>query len=208
MQRHVLHLPRKQLTDVLRRTLTSKYSNGETLTIQETREKLKLLVGGAQTTWGSSTADSHVAPIATSQDDIPPRTMAHSFRKVIIPLGTNPMLKEKYINFYQGIRFGRILEDLDTFAVDISYAHSHDSAHADMKSPLRVVTALVDRIVLCEQPILPDRDISTQLYKQLNRRLTTYRLLKVVAKMRLEGKYYERKSKMLQVDYLSNDLNA
>ncbi|KAH3804898.1 acyl-coenzyme A thioesterase 9, mitochondrial-like [Dreissena polymorpha] len=162
MQQHILHALRRPCkVDILRRTLSSNTSNGETLTIKETREKLKLLVG-AQTIWGSSTAGSVFAPVATSQDEIPPRTMAHSFRKVVIPLGTNPMLKEKYINFYQGIRFGRILEDLDTFAVDISYAHSHDSAHPDKKSPLSIVTALVDRIVLCEQPILPDRDIRMQ----------------------------------------------
>ena len=42
--------------------------------------------------------------------------MSDSFRKAIIPLGSNPRLKEKYINYYNGIRFGRILEDLDTFA--------------------------------------------------------------------------------------------
>ncbi|KAH3804890.1 hypothetical protein DPMN_133182, partial [Dreissena polymorpha] len=88
--------------------------------------------------------------------------MAHSFRKVVIPLGTNPMVKEKYINFYQGIRFGRILEDLDMFAVAICYVHSHDPVHRDMNSPLNIVTALVDRIVLSEQPILPDRDIRMQ----------------------------------------------
>ncbi|XP_052219220.1 acyl-coenzyme A thioesterase 9, mitochondrial-like [Dreissena polymorpha] len=162
MQRLILHwLRRPCKVDILRRTLISNASNRETLTIEETTEKLKLLVG-ERTRCGSSTADSLFAPVATSQDDIPPRTMAHSFRKVVIPLGTNPMVKEKYINFYQGIRFGRILEDLDMFAVAICYVHSHDPVHRDMNSPLNIVTALVDRIVLSEQPILPDRDIRMQ----------------------------------------------
>lgn len=55
-------------------------------------------------------------PIADSQDELPARSMSHSERTAIIPLGSNPVLKEKYIALYGGVRFGRILEDLDTFA--------------------------------------------------------------------------------------------
>ena len=55
-------------------------------------------------------------PVATSQEELPARSMAHSHRTAIIPLGSNPTLKEKYLALYGGIRFGRILEDLDTFA--------------------------------------------------------------------------------------------
>ena len=53
---------------------------------------------------------------AKSQDELPLRRMSDSYREAIIPLGSDPKFTEKYINFYKGIRFGRILEDLDTFA--------------------------------------------------------------------------------------------
>ncbi|XP_053403174.1 acyl-coenzyme A thioesterase 9, mitochondrial-like [Mercenaria mercenaria] len=141
-----------------RRKLWSDTPEGSTLTIHETREKLKNLVG-AQKIWGSTASDNNFLPIATSQDELPVRSMSDSYRKAIIPLGSNPQLKEKYINYYNGIRFGRILEDLDTFAVAISYTHTLDASHTDRKSPLSIVTALVDRIDLSQEGIVPDKDI-------------------------------------------------
>ncbi|XP_060582769.1 acyl-coenzyme A thioesterase 9, mitochondrial-like isoform X2 [Ruditapes philippinarum] len=137
---------------------TDGTQDGVILTIHETREKLKSLVG-AQLIWGSSTEKQDVLPVASSQDELPVRSMSDSFRKAIIPLGSNPRLKEKYTNYYNGIRFGRILEDLDTFAVAISYTHTMDSCDADKKSPLSIVTALVDRIELSQDGIVPDKDI-------------------------------------------------
>ncbi|CAG2234294.1 ACOT9 [Mytilus edulis] len=55
------------------------------------------------------------------------------------------------------MRFGRILEDLDTFAVLISYTHSTQGT--EKKSPISIVTALVDRIELGEKPFSPFKDI-------------------------------------------------
>ena len=54
--------------------------------------------------------------IAKSQDELPVRRMSDSYQEAVIPLGSDPKVTEKYINFYKSIRFGRILEDLDTFA--------------------------------------------------------------------------------------------
>ena len=53
---------------------------------------------------------------AETQDELPLRHMSDSYREAVIPLGTDAKFAEKYINFYKAIRFGRILEDLDTFA--------------------------------------------------------------------------------------------
>lgn len=44
--------------------------------------------------------------------------MSDSYNEAIIPIGADEILREKYINFYGGIRFGRIMEDLDTFGGD------------------------------------------------------------------------------------------
>lgn len=56
--------------------------------------------------------------IVTNQADLPIRTMSDSYNEAIIPIGADEILREKYINFYGGIRFGRIMEDLDTFGGD------------------------------------------------------------------------------------------
>ncbi|KAL4220302.1 Acyl-coenzyme A thioesterase 9 [Mactra antiquata] len=146
---------------LLKRYLLSSTGNlpeGGVLTIQDTRKKLKDLVG-AQLVWGSSTEGVTVPPVPLSQDDLPVKKMSDSFRKAIIPLGSKPGLKEKYINYYGGIRFGRILEDLDTFAVAVSYTHTLDPTCAERKSPLSIVTALVDRIELSQDGIVPNKDI-------------------------------------------------
>ena len=59
--------------------------------------------------------------VAKSQDELPVRKMSDSYREAVIPLGSDPKVTEKYLNFYKGIRFGRILEDLDTFAGTIGF---------------------------------------------------------------------------------------
>ena len=51
-----------------------------------------------------------------SQSELPQRRMLDSYREALIPLGSNTKLREKYINFWNGVRFGRIMEDLDTMA--------------------------------------------------------------------------------------------
>ncbi|XP_035692584.1 acyl-coenzyme A thioesterase 9, mitochondrial-like [Branchiostoma floridae] len=125
--------------------------------IQEVRSRLQDLVG-AQKFWSVEAEDRSklATQLPSSQDELTPRRSAESRQQVVIPLATNEPLREKYINFFKGIRFGRILEDLDTFAVWISYQHNKGEGE---KSPLSIVTALVDRIVMHEQFIHPDCDI-------------------------------------------------
>ena len=55
-------------------------------------------------------------PLRASQDECPVRHMRDSYQEVIIPLGQDPVERERYISYFETIRFGRILEDLDTFA--------------------------------------------------------------------------------------------
>ena len=42
--------------------------------------------------------------------------MQDSYQETYIRLGSNPVLRNKYVSFNQRMRVGRILEDLDTFA--------------------------------------------------------------------------------------------
>ena len=54
--------------------------------------------------------------LAASQSELPVRTMADSYCEAKIPLSTDMRLREKYVNFHNSVRFGRVLEDLDTMA--------------------------------------------------------------------------------------------
>lgn len=55
-------------------------------------------------------------PLAKSQAELPARRMLDSYEEAIIPITKNPLLRQKYINFYNTVRYGRIMEDLDTMA--------------------------------------------------------------------------------------------
>jgi len=52
------------------------------------------------------------------------------------------------MNFQKNVRFGRLLEDLDTMAVHISYLHNTQKINVNgfLISPIVIVTASVDQI--------------------------------------------------------------
>lgn len=74
---------------------------------------------GAQLVFGHG---SHQGSHAQLTDDVKidsnltPRTMDQSYDEAFIPLASNIRLRERYVNFENKVRFGRILEDLDTMA--------------------------------------------------------------------------------------------
>uniref|UniRef100_A0A2K5LR12 Acyl-CoA thioesterase 9 n=1 Tax=Cercocebus atys TaxID=9531 RepID=A0A2K5LR12_CERAT len=82
--------------------------------------------------------------LAKSQDELPPRRMKDSYIEVLLPLGSEPELREKYLTVQNTVRFGRILEDLDSLGVLTCYMHN--KIHSAKMSPLSIVTALVDKI--------------------------------------------------------------
>uniref|UniRef100_A0A8C8FL06 Acyl-CoA thioesterase 9 n=1 Tax=Oncorhynchus tshawytscha TaxID=74940 RepID=A0A8C8FL06_ONCTS len=110
------------------------------------RNRLREIVG-ASTNWRydhqQALADrlSLSNQLAGSQDELPVRRMKDSYIEAHLPLGTDPTLREKYLNYLKGVRFGRILEDLDSLAVLICYSHTHNKTL--QRSPLSIVTALL-----------------------------------------------------------------
>uniref|UniRef100_A0A665WE36 HotDog ACOT-type domain-containing protein n=1 Tax=Echeneis naucrates TaxID=173247 RepID=A0A665WE36_ECHNA len=54
--------------------------------------------------------------LAKSQQELPVKTMKDSYLEVHLPLGSEPQLREKYLTFHNTVRFGRILEDLDSLS--------------------------------------------------------------------------------------------
>ena len=61
--------------------------------------------------------------LPSSQDELPVRKMVDSFDHAVIPLGQDLTLRDKYINPYGGVRMGRLLEDMDVFAVHLVFKH-------------------------------------------------------------------------------------
>lgn len=95
--------------------------------------------------------------------DLVARSMEDSWDRVVLPLASQPHLRHAYLNHMGYVRFGKILEDLDTFAVWLSYRHNQGKANHGQPPrhhPICVVTACVDRIDVKQgEPIPPDKDV-------------------------------------------------
>ena len=53
--------------------------------------------------------------VTMSQSELPVKRSCDSYLEAIVPL-SDPVVRENYLTFLKTVRFGRILEDLDTFA--------------------------------------------------------------------------------------------
>nr|XP_043634717.1 acyl-coenzyme A thioesterase 2, chloroplastic-like [Erigeron canadensis] len=92
---------------------------------------------------------------ATTADDVS-KTPTHSRTTILYPFSTDYILREQYRNPWNGIRVGKLLEDLDALAGTISFKHCFN--HAGMADSLLLVTASVDKMVI-KKPILVDSDL-------------------------------------------------
>ncbi len=89
--------------------------------------------------------------------------MSDSFDQALIPLGSDLRLRDRYITHFGGVRVGRLLEDMDVFAVHLVFKHMLNPGQppGDPRSPFSIVTALVDRIDV-KRRIVADRDIKVR----------------------------------------------
>ncbi|KAI6180127.1 Acyl-coenzyme A thioesterase 9, mitochondrial [Aphelenchoides besseyi] len=90
---------------------------------------------------------------------IPPSASATA---CIIPLASQPEIRLHYVNKSNTTRFGKILEDLDTFAVWLAYKHNQGpdvELGTPNHPPFHAVTACVDKINLQNRVIRSDLDI-------------------------------------------------
>lgn len=96
-----------------------------------------------------------------SQKDLPVRKMQDSFDSALIPLGKDLALQERYISFLGHIRTGRLMEDLDIFAVWLTHRHLKlpNAEIEDQPTPYVIVTVLVDQIDFTDLIPKPDQDI-------------------------------------------------
>ena len=98
--------------------------------------------------------------VPKSQEELVPRHMIDSFDQAIIPLGTDAKLRDRYTTFFGGVRVGRLLEDMDIFAVHLVFKHILLSGgdKENPQSPFSIVTALVDSIDI-RKPMSANQDI-------------------------------------------------
>lgn len=82
-----------------------------------------------------------------SIEDLPPRSMQDSFTSAIIPLSCDLAIRDKYITFLGSVRLGRLMEDMDMFAVWVLHQHVNlPNLNPSIPLPYTFVTLLVDQI--------------------------------------------------------------
>ncbi|KAK9869127.1 hypothetical protein WA026_002883 [Henosepilachna vigintioctopunctata] len=115
---------------------------------------------GANTTYKLLTEDrSYLAKYLPKLEELPLRSMQDSFLEGLIPLSTDQQLQEKYITFLGHVRIGRLLEDMDLFAVFVACKHIYAPSIPDGLYPYALVTAAVDQIDFTDFVPKPNEDI-------------------------------------------------
>lgn len=96
----------------------------------------------------------------TSVEELPSRSMQDSFTSAIIPLASDVKLRDKYVGFLGEIRVGRLLEDMDLFAVWVVHQHVLvPNLTPGTPLPYTFVTILVDKIDFTDLDAKSDADI-------------------------------------------------
>lgn len=124
------------------------------------RNQLKEIVGSSKAfSDGFANREQLLDLLPKSQNELVAKSMKEGLQVAWLKL-SEPAVREKYVNFMTNVRIGRILEDLDTFAVWTSFMHNNagDDIQA-FKSPLVIVTAMVDQIDMKQKEIKADRDL-------------------------------------------------
>ncbi|KAJ6645243.1 Acyl-coenzyme A thioesterase 9, mitochondrial [Pseudolycoriella hygida] len=97
-----------------------------------------------------------------SAADLPPRSMQDSFTSAIIPLSTDKNLQDKYVTFLGHVRLGRLMEDMDLFAVWVMHQHvKMPNLDPNIPLPYTFVTILVDKISFTD--VMPKHDSDIRL---------------------------------------------
>lgn len=96
----------------------------------------------------------------TSVEQLPVRSMQDSFTSAIIPLASDIKLRDKYVGFLGEIRIGRLMEDMDLFAVWVVHQHVLvPELKPGTPLPYTFVTILVDKIDFTDIDAKTDADI-------------------------------------------------
>ena len=106
---------------------------------------------------------SHLTHLTSLSSTRPYLLPSDSALSILLPLHSSPALYDQYVRFDGGIRFEKVLEDLDAFAANVSHLHlllgssKPDGAYLP-PSHVMLVTASVDSIIM-QRRFPMDRDV-------------------------------------------------
>ncbi|KAJ1523495.1 hypothetical protein ONE63_001347 [Megalurothrips usitatus] len=130
-------------------------------TIAEMREKLHKIMGIQKGYTPLKVDRTHLLEMLPgSQKELPVRKMNDSFDRALIPLSSDLEMREKYSTLHGYVRLGRLMEDMDIFAVWLAFKHiENPKQKPDLPTPYNIVTVLVDQIDFTSVIPSPDADI-------------------------------------------------
>ncbi|XP_067948664.1 acyl-coenzyme A thioesterase 9, mitochondrial-like [Watersipora subatra] len=139
-------------------------SEPDVITMKQFRKDMLKMMSSLITWIETTDKEKIMSNMPTEQSQLPTMSMADSLLKGVIPLSISGKERLTYLTPYKDqVRFGRLLEDLDTFAVACCYKHNESSSHPDgeYQVPRAIWTLLVDRIDLAPafRQVSADRDI-------------------------------------------------
>jgi len=79
---------------------------------------------------------------------------------ISLPVASDPVVRSQYLNFRGGLRFGKLLEDIDAFAGNVAFLHCDDARSDTTQHTL--VTACVDRVDVMRPITLHTEDLVLQ----------------------------------------------
>lgn len=136
------------------RNIISSHEPIRPKTMPEVMEALKSHVG-----YIGDVTSAHTK-LPNSQEELPERSMLDSYDECIIPVATSSTMQKSHTSGQGFVRFGRILEDMDEFAVWLSYRHvQYPGLSFGVPMPVNMVTALVDSIHSEDMEIRPKHDL-------------------------------------------------
>ncbi|XP_055905484.1 acyl-coenzyme A thioesterase 9, mitochondrial-like [Eupeodes corollae] len=102
----------------------------------------------------------HLLQYEPKLEDLPPRSMQDSFSSAIIPLSVSKSLQDRYVALLGHVRLGRLMEDMDLFAVWVCHQHLKiPKLDPSVSLPYTFVTILVDKISFTDFTPVANQDI-------------------------------------------------
>ena len=118
-------------------------------------ERLELLTASKSDSTNSSKNNSNTSDSSNHSSDKSghqplEKHIRDSYCELLLPFADDAEIRSDYVSIYGGIRFGKLLEDLDVLAATVAYLHCGTTTTTNTKEKLTIVTAAVDRIkVIC-----------------------------------------------------------
>ncbi|CAD6992015.1 unnamed protein product [Ceratitis capitata] len=93
----------------------------------------------------------HLLKFTPKPEDLPARSMQDSYTSALLPLSTDLQLQDNYVSHLGNVRMGRLMEDLDAFAVWVCHQHVNvPNLPENVNLPYTFVTILVDKITFSD----------------------------------------------------------